>query len=85
MGCKQWRCQDVKTGEGFKPLPFSSHPSGDVGSRFLCLYDRSDLENGHADGAGTDFDYAVLITRNVWQSLAYSLLSAIVSPPSDYL
>ena len=49
---------------------------GNVGSRFLCLCDRSELENGRADGAGTDFDYVVLITRNVWQSLAYIARSA---------
>jgi len=84
MGCKQWQRQDVKTGEGFKSLPFPSHPKGrgDVGSRFLCLCDRSELENGHADGAGTDFDYAVLITRNAWQILAYSPLCTVVWPPS---
>ena len=34
---------------------------GDVGSRFLVLCDRSELENGCANVAGTDFDYAVLI------------------------
>ena len=79
--------QNFKNGEGFKSLLFPSHPKGrgDVGSRFLCLCDRSELENGRADGAGTDIDYAVLITRNVWQSLAYSPLGAVVSPPSDYL
>ena len=34
---------------------------GDLGSRFLVLCDRSELENGCANGAGTDFDYAALI------------------------
>ena len=84
MGCKQWRRQDVKTGEGFKSLPFPSHPRGrdDVGSRFLWLCDRSELENGHADGAGTDFDYAELIARNAWQSQAYSPLCTVVWPRS---
>ena len=56
IGCKQWRRQDVETGEGFKPLPFPYHPNGhgDVESRFLALCDRSELENGRANGAGTD-------------------------------
>ena len=85
MGCKQWRHLDVETGEGFKPLPFYPKERGDVESRFLALCDRSELENGRANGAGTDFDPAILITRNVWQSLAYSSLSTVVSPPSDYL
>jgi len=46
IGCKQWRRQDVETREGFKPLPFPSHPKGrgDVESRFLALCDRRERE-----------------------------------------
>jgi len=71
----------LKLGKGLSPFPFPPIPrdvATSEAARFLCLCDRSELENGRADGAGTDFDYAVLITRNVWQSLAYSPLGAVV-------
>ena len=48
------QCADWTSTDGAKGC-------GDVRSRFLVLCDRSELENGCANGAGTDFDYAALI------------------------
>jgi len=85
IGCKQWRRQDVETGEGYvKPIRSLSLPSqGTWRRRKPVPGARSELENGSANGAGTDFDPAILITRNVWQSQACSSLSTVVYPPSD--
>ena len=47
--CADWTSTDGAKGRGH------------VGSRFLVLCDRSELENRCANGAGTDFDYAALI------------------------
>ena len=41
--------------------------------------------NGNKVGCANVVDNKTNITRNAWQSLAYSPIGAIVSPPSEYL
>jgi len=54
---------------------------GDVGSRFLVLCDRSELVNGCANGAGTDFDCAALIKQEAFEKCwAHSPLRAAACP-----
>ena len=53
----------LKLGKGLSLFPFPPIPrdvATSEAARFLCLCDRSELENGRADGAGTDFDLSLI-------------------------
>ena len=43
------------------------------------------IQVGRIRSSDTTWQCNKIITRNAWQSLAYSPLGAIVSPPSEYL